>query len=158
MPTEPATARIPDDSCLPAQLPRTDFADAYTVRVPPGTSADPNEWARRVFADPPSWIRGLLRLRDRLVSLLGLKPNDYEALTPFPVLHRTDREVILGRDDRHLDFRSSVHVAQSPTDVRITVSTVVNFHNLFGRLYFLPVRPLHARMVRTLLRHAASTG
>jgi hypothetical protein len=150
---------IPADSVLRAQLPRVDFADAYAVLLPPDAPTDLDYWLRRVFATPPGWIRGLLTARDRLVGVFGLKSSEQAKATPFPELSRTEREVILGMDDRHLDFRACVHVAPTADGVRVTLGTVVMFHNLLGKLYFLPVRPFHKVIARTMLRDAAhATG
>lgn len=148
-------ATIPLDSALPTLLPRVDFADAYAELLPPGASTDPQFWVDRFFSDPPGWIRGLLTLRDRLVGVFGLKSSEQAEATPFPQLARTEHEVLLGMDDKHLDFRVSVHVQRVAEGVRLTVSTVVMFRNLFGRLYFVPVRPVHKVIVRTMLRNAA---
>lgn len=154
--TRPRTSAVPlpADSELPRLLPHLDFADAYAVRLPPDTSTDPGGWADRVFTHPPRWIRHALGLRDTLVGALGLKTNDLHATTPFPELKRTEREVIYGLDDRHLDFRASVHVHQSADGVEVAIVTVVQRHNLLGRLYFLPVRAVHPLVIRSLLRHA----
>jgi hypothetical protein len=97
----------------------------------------------------------VLGARDRLVGAVGLKRTDRERARPFPELSRTDTEVVLGMDDLHLDFRVGVHVVPVADGVRLTVGTVVLFHNAFGRLYFLPVRPAHRVIVRSMLRRAA---
>ncbi|MGW1910753.1 DUF2867 domain-containing protein [Streptomyces sp. NPDC002076] len=141
---------LPADSALAAQLPRVDYQDAFAVRLPPGSSTNPEEWARRLFRDLPPWVRRLMRLRDALVRPFGLRRGDHRASMPFPRLLATEREVIIGVDDRHLDFRGSVH-----TDgATLTLATVVHFHNALGRLYFRPVRPFHRRIVRAALRRA----
>ncbi|MER5541071.1 DUF2867 domain-containing protein [Streptomyces sp. NPDC002586] len=147
---------IPDDSSLQSLVPRVDYSDAFAVRLPPDAGTDAGEWADRFFADPPSWIRRMLALRDALVGMFGLKTNDLEAAVPFPELTRTEREVVYGVDDRHLDFRASVHVARSGEDVRLSVATVVHQHSLFGRLYFLPVRVVHPLIIRSMLRRVAA--
>lgn len=147
---------IPADSALPDHLPRVDYADAYAVTLPPGSSTDPREWVDRLFSHPPTALRVLMGARDRLVGTAGLKRADSGQARPFPELARTDNEVVLGVDDLHLDFRVGVHVVPVPDGVRLTVGTVVQFHNAFGRLYFLPVRPAHKVIVRSMLHRAAN--
>ncbi|MGW5428482.1 DUF2867 domain-containing protein [Streptomyces sp. NPDC004059] len=106
--------------------------------------------ARRLFRDLPPCVRRLMRLRDALVRPSGLRRGDHRASMPFPCLPATEREVIIGVDDRHLDFRGSVH-----TDgATLTPATVVHFHRALGRLCFRPVRPFHRRIVRAALRRA----
>jgi hypothetical protein len=68
-------------------------------------------------------------------------------------LNRTENEVILGEDDRHLNFRISLLKSDTPTphQKKLTLSTTVEFKNWFGKLYFLPVQPFHSLIVPTML-------
>ncbi len=71
------------------------------------------------------------------------------------MFNRTDKEVILGEDDKHLNFRVSLfldHQINDPNKKHLTVSTTVEFNNWFGRIYFLPVRPFHKLIVPTMLK------
>ncbi len=68
---------------------------------------------------------------------------------------RTENEVILGEDDKHLNFRVSLFLEQqqnNPQKKDLTISTTVEFNNWFGRLYFIPVRPFHKLIVPTMLK------
>ncbi|GAA1221206.1 hypothetical protein GCM10009665_09230 [Kitasatospora nipponensis] len=145
---------IPADSQIAAGFPRVDYRDAFAAALPPGAATDPQEWARRVFAQPPGWIGRLLRLRDTLVAPLGLRGAERRSAGPFPFpqLRLTEREVVYGKDDRHLDFRVSVHTGGG----ELTITTVVHWNNALGRAYFRPVRPFHRRIVRSLLRRAVT--
>jgi hypothetical protein len=145
---------IPSDSVLRAQLPRVDFADAYAVVLPPDAPTDPEYWVRQAFTTTTGWVRAAMGVRDLAVRAFGLKTSGQAKTTPFPELSRSEREIILGMDDRHLDFRACVHVERVADGVRITVGTVVMFHNRLGRLYFLPVRPAHKVIVPAMLRRA----
>ena len=146
----------PARSILTDSLPRVDYLDAYATTVPPGATADPEAWAAAIFDAPPPWVRTLLKVRNRAVAPLGLKTpspddnsNDSRPLT-FPLLLRTDDEVLLGLDDRHLDFRVSVMVR----DGMVTASTAVYLHSSLGRAYFAPVRLIHPIVMRALVRRA----
>jgi len=123
-------------------LPGYQFADAYSVPAPPGIDAI--EATRLAFARGPLWIRTLMTLRNRLVGLVGLKPAPS---TGFPVIHQSPREVVLGFDDRHLDFRIVAVVDGG----FVTLNTIVRWHNAWGRAYLAAVMPFHrviaARMV-----------
>jgi hypothetical protein len=57
-------------------------------------------------------------------------------------------EAILGQEDRHLDFRISLLVDQQ----RLTVSTLVRPHNMFGVLYLACILPFHHLIVFVTLR------
>jgi hypothetical protein len=70
------------------------------------------------------------------------------------VFHKTDHEIILGEDDKHLDFRVSLFLDENTetNQKQLTISTLVKFNNIFGKLYFMPVRPLHKLIVPTILK------
>lgn len=127
---------------------RGDWISCQRQRVTPGASTDPAYWARRMFADPPPWVGAALALRDRLVGLVGIRPSSRDT---FAVLARSENEVIVGTDDRHLDFRASVRCSDGFVDV----TTIVQVHNRLGWFYLLPVRLVHASMVRSMLARAA---
>ncbi|MFB9316100.1 DUF2867 domain-containing protein [Cryptosporangium minutisporangium] len=128
---------------------RDDWSDRQRQPVSPCACTDPGEWARSLFHNPPSWVASALSLRDKAVALLGIR-----AATPetFRVLARNEHEVLVGSDDRHLDFRASVRCADGTVDV----VTFVQIHNLLGRLYLAPVRLGHAFMLRRMLARAAA--
>ena len=68
---------------------------------------------------------------------------------------KTENEVILGEDDKHLNFRVSLILnpkGKKTENKALIVSTTVEFNNWFGRLYFLPVRPFHKLIVPTILK------
>ncbi|MEU6701822.1 DUF2867 domain-containing protein [Pseudonocardia sp. NPDC046786] len=141
-------APVPDTPLLAAALPRVDFADAYAVPVRPGLPVDPQVWADALFRDPPAWVTGLLGLRESLVGMVGIARG---GVGSFDTVARTGDEVLLGTDERHLDFRASV----LREDGRVVVTTVVALHGARGRAYFALVRLLHPTVVRAMLGRAA---
>ena len=61
---------------------------------------------------------------------------------------RSADEVVVGLDDRHLDFRASLSVvARPPSGAYLVVTTVVCRHNAVGRCYFALVRVPHRLLV-----------
>ena len=140
---------VPDTSLLATALPRVDWADAYAVPARPGAPTDPQVWADAVFGDPPPWVLGmLLGLPQLLVGFLGI---DRAGATAFATVARSGDEVLLGSDERHLDFRASVR--REPT--RVVVTTVVCVKNARGRAYSTLVRLVHPAIVRAMLAAAA---
>ncbi len=135
---------IPAFPCVDAEriLPGHQFADAYKVVAPRGMDAI--EATRLAFAHGPAWIRTLMALRNRLGRMVGLKPALPEG---FPVVSESPSQVVLGFDDRHLDFRIVVDVARG----NATVTTLVRWHNRWGRAYLAAIMPFHrviaARMI-----------
>ncbi len=138
--------------------------DAFAIGLPAGASRDPGTLARFIVAHQPSWVERLTSLRDTIVALFGLKTaRDLAALAGregagrvgiFRIYGKSENEILLGEDDRHLDFRISVLCG--PQDV--TVTTVVHCHNLLGRAYLFVIAPFHRLVVKASLRRAAKIG
>jgi hypothetical protein len=128
-------------------LARVDYADAYALALPPGAPRDPEQVAEAVFHRPPAWVLAAMGLRNAIVAPLGLKAPR-STRRGFPMLDRDEHEVLLGLDDRHLDFRVSVRV-EGDTAV---VATRVQLNGALGRAYFTPVRLVHPIVVKTMMR------
>lgn len=145
----PRAVKLPDEvSLVSTALPKVDFADAWAVPLVDGVTADPAEWAREVFMTAPAWVTALMGLRNALVRLVGIEHGDRSA---FTVTERTDTEALLGGDAKHLDFRASLLVDGG----KVTLTTVVQLHNLRGRLYMAIVKRVHPAVVRSMLAQAS---
>ena len=148
----------------------THLADAFAIRLPSNATRNPEVLARFILAHQPSWIGRLTRLRDVIVARFGLKTASHLAtlasdpkagrIDIFRVYSVNDTEIVLGEDDRHLDFRVSVLCVSAAPDagLLLTVSIVVHCHNLLGRTYLLVIAPFHRLVVRASLRRAAQIG
>jgi hypothetical protein len=75
----------------------------------------------------------------------------------FPVLPEGRDEIVLGADDRHLNFRLSLLRRLSPTGALLIATTVVHTHNALGFTYLNAIRPLHHLVVRANLARCAQT-
>lgn len=115
-----------------------DFLDCYSV---PSTLS-PAEAARRGLA-LPGWAAALLRLRNIIVRPFGLKTGEPDRPI-FPTCQETADEIILGTDDKHLNFR----IGLIRQDGRLYMSTWVHPHNLWGRAYLRLVMPFHILISR----------
>ena len=141
------------------------LADAFAIDLPPGATRDMMALVRFAFERPAPWVNALLALRDRAVGGFGLKtasalragtPGDVPRVGFFRIYETHTDEVVLGEDDRHLDFRISV--LRSMAGDSLTAVTVVHCHNLFGRNYIRLIAPFHRRVVRSALDRAARSG
>lgn len=118
----------------------------------------------------PAWFDGLMRLRNAGMRLLGMKhlgairsvpahaPEGLavgDRLGIFTVRALTADGVVLGDSDRHLRVELSVELGLGDDSCELQVSTVVHLHRPFGRLYMLPVAPLHRVIVPRLLESHA---
>lgn len=149
----------PDD--VQGILSGADFADCFRVEA---REPDLDAWtaAQRALAVPPVWVRGLLTVRDRIVRPFGIKTagdiarGHGERCGLFPILTKTPERVILGLDDRHLDFRIVVDAHRMDANwTRVLVATLVKRHNLLGRAYLFAIMPFHKLIVRALLARIA---
>jgi hypothetical protein len=155
---------LPADSRVSTIYRQPFLADAYTLRLPAGTSDDPEQLARLMFSQQAPWVNRLMRLRDAVVSLFGLKTTselvnaDDARIAFFKIYERRAHEIILGENDKHLDFRLSVLYREVDGAPQVVVSTVVHCHNLLGRNYIRLIAPFHRMVVRSDLRRAAQAG
>jgi hypothetical protein len=141
-------AAVPGTPLLAAALPRVDWADAYAVTTAAGMPRDPQVWADAVFRDPPRWVAAALGVHELLVGLVGI---DRSGPSAFDTVALSEEEVLLGTDERHLDFRVSVRREAD----RVVLSTVVQLRNRRGRAYFALVRRVHPTVVCAMLNRAA---
>lgn len=160
------TVAIPRDSLVARAFVRVDYADAYETALPDELTVDVDAFARRFLAAAPRWARQLMAIRERAVRFVGLKritarrqPNPAAMMFQpgavagiFRVFAHTADEILVGEDDRHLDFRVSFLLRTEPSGRVAVVTTVVQYHNRLGRAYFAPVRLFHRRIVRAMLR------
>ncbi|WP_242875817.1 DUF2867 domain-containing protein [Stenotrophomonas maltophilia] len=147
-------------SVLRTQLPGADFVHAcHATTRRDGRSA--LQAYRDMAASIPGWFDGLMALRIHGMRLLGMKhlgslravhdtddPAAGQRLGIFTLQSLDDDAIVLEDDDRHLRVQLAL---QWQGDV-LEVVTVVHTHNAFGRLYMLPVAPVHRLIVPHLLQ------
>ena len=153
----------PADSGVADWFVGADLIDAYATSLVEGAPDDIDSLARAALARPPVWFKALLGLRDTVVSIGGVKTSrriweeakaqGAETVAFFPVLGRSKEELILGEDDRHLDFRASVLVRLGPDGGgrELVLTTAVHCHNALGRTYLMAIAPFHRLIVRSNL-------
>jgi hypothetical protein len=157
---------IPSESLAMRSLPRIDFADAFKCLLPAEQPQTIDAVTRAIFLTMPAWISQLLELRNAIVRPFGLKTSidavpsgDRDELQPgtavgvFEVLDRRLNEIMLGEDDRHLDYRVSIQLEYEEEKCWVVVATVVKFNNWLGRAYFVPVKPVHKMIVPTMIKY-----
>ncbi|CAM3702659.1 DUF2867 domain-containing protein [Polaromonas hydrogenivorans] len=169
---------LPHETSPPARsriaelIPGAYFYDAWSVKA-----GDPKLPAlaqfQKALAQTPSWVNTCMSLRNRVVSFVGLKnlgaldnvntfrnASEYqpgERIGIFTLFENTFSEALLGDRDKHLNVTLSVHCTPPAQDaeVVVTVTTVVQVNNFLGRLYMLPVVPMHRLIAPTVLKAVA---
>lgn len=123
------------------------------------------------FSGGPDWANSLFTIRNRVVKIFGLKvpektdgnqelqgQRDYqpgERVGIFKLIDRSENELILGEEDKHLNFKVSLLLSEVEGDdsyKSVSITTAVKYNNFFGWLYFLPVKPFHQLIVRSSLK------
>jgi hypothetical protein len=159
---------VPIASAINTRLPGAYYFDCYAIAVPNKSLTALGQFIAAV-AKTPWWVNRLMALRNKVVQLVGLKDigalGGFDHSKPasaylvgdsvgiFTLLSSTDDEALLGISDKHLDVQLSAfrHPLDSNGVRRISVTTVVHVHNLLGRLYMLPVAPLHRLVAPAVL-------
>ncbi|MBU6957012.1 DUF2867 domain-containing protein [Pseudomonas sp. CVAP len=135
-----------------------DYHDSRSVPLPVEiTTLD--AW-NIMTAEPGLLMRLAFRTRDAISSLFGVKRiggfsgarretvHAGEQLDFFLVEHSAPDMLVLTERDRHLD----VMICLSITDRVFTITSSVVTHNVFGRIYMLPVGLAHKLIVNSDLK------
>ncbi|WP_434287964.1 DUF2867 domain-containing protein [Celeribacter sp. SCSIO 80788] len=139
---------LPATSRLWSKVLPDDFIDGYAVE----SKLSPRE-AANIGLTMPGWADALLNLRNRIVKPLGLKTESSDSGDGaiFPVEYEGTDELIIGTDDRHLNFRICIRQEAG----RIHMATWVHRNNALGRAYLMIVKPFHVLIVRDAMRRIA---
>ena len=156
---------IPIESELYGYAQGAYFADSFSRQIPyQGQTA--LDIYLEIAKHTPAWVSLLMAMRNRIVSMLGLKhlgrlqdaaantsnPEPGERLGIFTLVSNNEHEIVLEDSDKHLDVRVSFLLDVKGDDVTVHATTVVHVHNLFGRAYMLFVAPVHKLIVPSSLK------
>ncbi len=148
------------DASIRQLLPGAQFADTFRIETDDAT-LNARQAAERMFSRSPRWIATLMALRNSIVKPFGLKTPSHtktiaaNSIGVFPVITETPERVVAGFDDKHLDFRVIVDVSGTAPDRQVTATTLVQTHNLLGRVYLAVIMPFHRMIVPAMLRQIA---
>jgi hypothetical protein len=164
---------IPDSSVLDrSEISAAYFRDSYRAPLR-RANASMVEIFFGIFGHHPGWMKLILIVRNRMVSLFGLEaPTASEILSVevkssyrvgekigvWPIFSLTERELVAGRNNKHLDFRLSVLKVADGEKESVVVSTICTVHNRFGKVYLFFIVPFHKWGVRLLLSRAIVAG
>lgn len=144
------------------------YADAFECVAPISNHVTPDHLQVAFWGSEKSWIKELFKLRNMLVKPFGLKTSKKESAGSIAmciekgishhiasVSDRSPNETILLLDDRHLKAYISMSITEVEDDLkRVTVCTIVHFHNWFGYLYFYSIELFHSIIVRSMLKRS----
>jgi Protein of unknown function (DUF2867) len=140
---------VPNNSEISCHLPGAYFYDSYELPIE-SASSSALEIYLGVVAKTPQWVNTLMTIRNRAVTLVGLKnlgqlsdikpsklASDYKVgdrIGIFSLLFLSENEIILGDSDKHLEARVSVCKIKQDARHSVAVSTVVHIHIATGIL------------------------
>src|SRR5437763_16828096 len=136
---------VPFDTVLAPLYVGADLVDAFAIHLPAGASDDLEVLARALFERQAWWIRALTWVRDAVMATVGVKSSRAigaaaatreSVIGYFPLLSKSAGELVVGEDDRHLDFRVAILLRTGAAGGRaLGVVTAVHCHNRPGRTY-----------------------
>jgi len=156
---------LPSASRLYAYMEEGDFMDCFSAPILHKEQSI-DDLARGARMKMPKWAVPLLALRNILVIPLGLKTTfageqsvggkvePGQLIDFFRVYERYENEIILGDDDKHLDYRVSVYRCQDNQD-RLYLATWVRRNNWLGHVYLALVLPFHKMIVKAIASNIA---
>lgn len=147
-----------------------DFSDTFQAFFcSTGSTLTSIDIAKAFFLSAPKWVDQLFLVRNKLMGAIGLKVagsreemetaldkftcSQGEQIGLFKVIAANKNEVILGEDDKHLNFRISLLIEEENEENRkFSITTTVKFNNNFGKIYFYAIKPFHRLIVPVMLK------
>lgn len=158
----------PVESRLAASFKDADLSDAFAITLPPRATRNVVELAKTVLSNPPAVVAPLMRIRDAIMSRFGVKTatdigraaagRPLGAIGPFGVEEISPQEVVMGENDRHLNFKTSFLVRQTAEGRELVWITAVRCNNTLGRVYLTAIAPVHRRLLPAFLNLTAKRG
>lgn len=113
----------------------------------------PRDLLELVFVRYPEPVSWLMKLRNAFVKPFGLKAGGGFA---DMVIEENETELVMGKRDKYLDFYIVLE-CEPPLQGRqcVSISTLVNYNNCLGRIYFFVIRLFHVAIVKSLAVRAA---
>ncbi len=154
-------AQIPPCASLLAELHELGFLHSASAII--DTESTVFELYCLMTAATPAWLKGAFRLRDSISQHFHVeKIGGFSGVTPecvptvgekldfFTIEALSAHKLVLTSRDTHLAVMVSIDTTLTqPRCLHITTS--VKTFNTFGRLYMLPVAPVHGPIIKLLL-------
>ena len=159
---------IPKNSIINRSIKKLDYFDSYTIPLPDREEYTTDYLTARIFNTSSKWEIYLMKLRNAIVKPFGLKTEEYnggnvsaiksnyengDKISLFTVLYRNENEIVMSGDDKHLYFRTSIMKESAENNqINVHLTTIVIFHNIFGKIYFFFVKLFHRLIIQNSLK------
>ena len=119
----------------------------------------------------PKWFKYILNLRNAIVNVFGLKTGKIENIYEYTenlnfkqnqsigvvfIFLKEKNHLIAELRDKHLDLRFSISIKHEENTTKLSLSTIVKFNNIFGKIYFFLIRPFHRLIIPNILKKLSS--
>ena len=163
---------MPSSCAFSRDLDRLYYWDSFAVRLS-RPELTMQQIYLGIFGYLPRHVKWLFVLRNKIVSAFGIKGPTADQLNGvglketyqvgekillFTLRAQNRNEIVFGGDDKHLNFRLSVLRVVESGISKVVVTTAIDVHNLFGKLYLLAILPIHKLGARNLMSKAAAAG
>ncbi len=141
-----------------APIETLDYFDSQRVEL--ARDVSPVEAWNLIMADPQPILKLAFALRDAIATRFGVSriggfsgarqtgAQVGDHFDFFEVEHSDARALVLTDRDTHLDVMTSITALEHS----VSITSSVQVHNRFGRLYMIPVGVAHKVIVRVMLR------
>lgn len=138
---------------------KIDFADTFVITL--SRAINSRQAAQVALENSPKWVSFLMNLRNKIVAPFGIKvtgtiDNDKtKFIGGFPIVFESEDKIILGFDDKHLNFRINFETEKLANGTVIYTTTWVKLNNNFGHFYLTVIMPFHKIIVAHSLNQIA---
>jgi hypothetical protein len=147
---------------------RKDYSDIHAgfFNAPYPLSVDAA--VKAFFSSIPKVATGMLAIREYVAKQLGLKTaggrekvlqevqsfkgNIGDKIALFEVWDRSDKEIVTGQRDKHLDFCLSFHLTKANEEYILKLITLVQINSSLGKAYFFLVKPVHKMLMPIIVK------
>lgn len=149
---------LPNSSNVNNFISKIDFTDSYKMEL--SKDEDIKELYLEFLSKDSKLIKSLMSFRNKIMSLFGFKTeikhsNNIKDIRVgnkvgfFTIYYIGEYEIIAGEKDKHLDFCVSFY----KKDTNLTISTLIQYNNSFGKIYMNLIKPFHKFVVKNMLKN-----
>lgn len=149
---------LPNSSNANNFLSKIDFSDSYRIEL--SKDEDIKKIYLKLILTDSKLINFLMSFRNKMMSLFNFKTEINHSnnigniqvgdrIGFFTIYYIDEYEIIAGEKDKHLDFCVSFY----KNDINLTISTLVQYNNFFGKFYMSLVKPFHKFVVKSMLKN-----
>lgn len=160
--------KIAENDLIAGYLPAS-YVDSFECVINTEKEVSADDIMVAFWTKSPGWVNRLFKLRDWIVAPFGIQSGNNRDSSLFEdairnnssyrfieTVAKSNDETVIKADDKHLKMYFSVKTIKiKEKQQKISVSTVVHFHNLLGRAYFFVIYPFHHFIVPSMIRYSS---